>query len=134
MKLDRNTNRGGRGKYALVNMRKLIPILDKAEKWDGIKARTDSDPTDEELAIENAFNILVNRGIISLGNETPGDQFFVMKYKDKFTSAGLRGYAESIIKDIGNLEGVEFKSLAEYAQQIISEANIAQQLGNRIPD
>lgn len=61
MKLDRNTNRGGRGKYALVNMRKLIPLLDR--KFDPSVL----DDCRDELAVD-AFNLLVSKGIITLGN------------------------------------------------------------------
>lgn len=129
MKLDRNTNPKGHGKYALVNMRKFYPIFEADQSNPLVRSGKEaSDP------IVTAFQLLVKEGIISLGNETPGDQFFVMKYKDKFTSSGLRGYAEAIIKELADLEGPQFSSLAEYAQQIISEANAAHEIGNRIPD
>lgn len=130
MKLDRNINPKGHGKYALVNIRKLIPHLDQAERISSISTFAAA----ESAAITDAFKTLLKAKIISIGNETPGDQFFVMKYKDKFTSAGLRGYAEAIIKELANLDGSQFSSLAEYAQQIISEANAAHEIGNRIPD
>lgn len=135
MKLDRNTNRGGRGKYALVNIRKLIPTWDKVEAWDGEKKRTPSDPTDDELAIVFAFRTLLKAGIISLGNETPGDQFFVMKYKDQFTWPALAAYSEAAHEESNRVRDTDQKaSLREYALQIQNEAVMARQLGNRIPD
>ena len=129
MKLDRNTNRGGRGKYALVNMRKLIPIIELGSKC-GSCVRL------EDRADLNAFNRLVSRGIITLGNETPGDQFFVMKYKDKFTADGLRAYAMSVARELKreDLTTKERSELSEFCAQMSDEANEAQKLGNRIPD
>lgn len=135
MKLDRNTNRGGRGKYALVNMRKLIPVMDKVEAWDSEKKRTLNDPTDDELVIASSFAALVNRGIITLGNESPGDQFFVLKYKDRFTAPALHAYAIAVSATVRQLEGQPpAAELAEYAQEMFSQARLAETTGNRIPD
>lgn len=125
MKLDRNTNRGGHGKYALVNMRKLIPIIDQIE---GSRLIVHS----ECVA---AFELLVENGFITLGNETPGDQFFVMKYKDKFTGAGLRGYAMAAAEELKKIpKGKKKLSLSEYVAQMMDESHAAEKLGNRIPD
>lgn len=121
MKLDRNTNRGGRGKYALVNMRKLIPLIDKCnaepESW-------------HDKRVE-AFELLVREGIITLGNESPGEQFFVMKYKDKFTSPALHAYAIQAEAEAIKSSDPELK---EYAAEMFKEAKEAEKLGNRIPD
>lgn len=124
MKLDRNTNRGGHGKYALVNMRKLLPILDRDEDPAQL-------PLASDAAIADSFRRLVKAGIISLGNETPGDQFFVMKYKDKFTMFGLHAYAQHVADEF---EKTGDESLREYAMQMLEEAKTAAKLGNRIPD
>ncbi len=124
MKLDRNTNRDGRGKYALVNMRKMVPLLDRS--FD----RSVPDDVRDELAVA-AFNLLVSKGIITLGNETPGDQFFVMKYKDRFTASGLRGYAKDVAEVAVARQDSELK---EFAQQMFTEAELASRLGTRIPD
>ena len=128
MKLDRNTNRGGRGKYALVNMRQMIPLLDRGE--DHNLEANDVQHLKDQMAI-HAFNLLVERGIITLGNETPGDQFFVMKYKDKFTHEGLLAYAEAASVEAGKSGSYE---LLDYANQIMQESYLAKNLGNRIPD
>src|SRR5688572_14400900 len=97
MKLDRNVNRGGHGKYALVNMRKLVPIIEaiegRPEAGAGFQAPLPTIPEMEDL---RAFTRLVERGVISLGNETPGDQFFVLKYKDQFTAPALQAYVDAI--------------------------------------
>lgn len=121
MNLDRNVNRGGRGKYALVNMRKLIPLLGSL------------DP--EAMAIKTAFNKLVEEGFITLGNESHGEQFFVMKYKDKFTADGLQGYASSVAEELKKMPaGPEKLSLSEYCAQMFDESHKARTIGNRIPD
>lgn len=120
MKLDRNTNRGGHGKYALVNMRKLLPILDASQG------------TAKDTSVIEAFMLLVREGIVTLGTESPGDQFFVMKYKDKFTAPALHAYALQVMseanKSTGNVE------LCEFAEQMFIEAKNAEKLGTRIPD
>lgn len=131
MQLDRNKNKDGGGKYALVNMRKLRPIIDAAFEQEGVPHET--------VDIYNAFHLLLRKGIISLGNETPGDQFFVMKYKDRFTADGLRAYADAAWDFAGGLrvrgEATQASdSLAEYAAQLRDEADKARDLGRRIPD
>lgn len=123
MKLDRNTNRGGRGKYALVNMRKLLPILDASQG------------TQEDTDMIEAFQLLVRQRIITLGNETPGDQFFVMKHKDRFTPAGLRGYIAAIYHQVRITPSPSVKaSLLEYADQLEQDLAAAELVATRIPD
>lgn len=130
MKLDRNLNRDGGGKYALVNMRKLAPVTDRLFT---------KNCTTEDIAICDAVNLLRKHGIISAGNETPGDQFFVMKYKDQFTAPALQAYTDAIKamlryapqNDEQRRVGSE---LSEYALQMQGEADAARKLGNRIPD
>lgn len=111
MKLDRNNN--GRGKYALVNLRKL------------------SHPHHEKLLTE-----LAEAGLITFGNESPGDQFFVMKYKDRFTLEGLKGYARAVRSEVllSPLASDKRNSLKGYAEQIEHEAKIAASITCNIPD
>lgn len=120
MKLDRNINTSGWGKYALVNMRKLGPMIDGSQN------------TAENFKCIEAYYILKDNGFITEGNESPGDQFFVMKYKDKFTAPALHAYAIQVMAEAngpnGNME------LCEYAEQMFIEAKEAAKLGNRIPD
>lgn len=122
MKLDRNINTDGSGKYALVKMRSL-------------NVSSDGD-------VHNAFRLLVENGLIHFGNEGPGEQFFVMKYKDMFTVSGLEGYATAVILEAGKVENEHnfskndpaVESLQEYADEIFKEAREAQRHGTRIPD
>lgn len=132
MKLDRNKNPDGRGKYALVNMRKMGALLDR--KFDS----SIPDDVRDEFAVA-AFNLLVSKGIITLGNESPGDQFFVMKYKDIFTAPALRAYAEAISRHIRGCarttREINLQSeLNEYRHQIRAEAAAAERVGNQTPD
>src|SRR5262245_53337306 len=111
MKLDRNTNPRGRGKYALVNMRKLGPLIEGSQN------------TAENFECIEAYFLLKEHGFITEGNESPGDQFFVMKYRDRFTAAGLNGYATAVELDAAALENnhvgnPQSKSLREYAQEL----------------
>lgn len=127
MQLDRNTNRGGRGKYALVNMRKVVPLLEDR----------DGNIAPESNPILSAIELLVKEGVVTFGNETPGDQFFVMKYKDKFTGPALRAYARAVSEhahSIADSHPTESKSIHEYGDQMHEEATAAEKIGNRIPD
>lgn len=79
MKLDRNLNPTGKGKYALINMRKI-----------------DGDPrTPEELAAA----ILAHPEAVEWG-ETGGDnEFWLIKLKDQYAQAALVAYAEAAAAD-----------------------------------
>jgi len=152
MKLDRNVNRGGRGKYALVNMRKLIPLIDKQDACldKATGAIIGPLPTIEEVSDIKCFEWLVSRGIIAIGNESPGDQFFVMKYKDKFTSPALFAYSRAAMDEsqgmaLSLLDPPQenenrdatittCRALQVYSREIHGEAMAAQKLGTRIPD
>lgn len=118
MKLDRNINKDGRGKYALVNIREL----------DGFAA---------DSKVREAFEILRKHGVVTLGNESPGDQFFVMKYKDVFTAPALFAYARAIrdhLLENDGLNNVARGSLQEFLMEIMEEAKRASLLGTKIPD
>ena len=122
MKLDRNTNKDGRGKYALINLRT------NQVQW---------------------------------GNEGPGEQFFVMKYKDKFTGRALLAYSEEVKKESIRLAelSIEYRKsmkkpdnmgmvtqkhvdnaaresaeLKEFADQMFWEAQTAMKQGFKNPD
>lgn len=123
MKLDRNTNNDRRGKYALVNMRKLKPIIDGSPH----NANTQ--------AVTHAISLLCEQGLITFGTESPGDQFFVMKYKDKFTADGLQGYATAAAEWLKKLpEGDAKYSMSEYVAEMFDESHAARKVGNHIPD
>lgn len=78
MKLDRNLNANGTGKYALLKLRKL----------DEFRSGTWGDLAPE---IAQAISALEAAGILDWG-DTPETEFFVMRLKDQFAQAGLVGY------------------------------------------
>lgn len=73
MKLDRNINPTGKGKYALINMRKI-----------------EGDPrTPQELAAA----ILANPECVEFGAIGTPDEFWLLKLKDEYADASLFAYA-----------------------------------------
>lgn len=77
MKLDRNLNADGHGKYGLILNRKLA-IADKTE------AGSD---------IAEAIRVLEEAGILDWGT-TPQTEFFVMRLKDRFAQPALNMYSQ----------------------------------------
>lgn len=111
MKLDRNINPDGRGKYALVNLRKLHALQLGGSK---------------NICLE-ALDELLRLGVLSYGDESPGDQFFVMKYKDKLTPFALRAYAVGAMSQ-GTIE------MDEFGREIMREAKLAEEASEKLPD
>ncbi len=82
MKLDRNINPDGRGKYALINRRKL-------------------DEHDQEQVDRKAGQhqfISVPSEAVELGN-TLDTEFFVIRVKDKYAGPALRAYEAAARQD-----------------------------------
>lgn len=112
MKLDRNINPDGKGKYALINLRT------NQVQWGG----------------------------------DGGEQFFVIKYKDRFAAPALRAYAKAARDHAnelfegcgmaaqegdGRAGGQQFRqaeSLIEFADEMDREADAAEKCGEKIPD
>jgi len=91
MKLDRNINPTGKGKYALINMRKIAG----------------NPETPQELAAA----ILANPESVEFGAIDTPDEFFVIKLKDAHAQEPLAAYARSAsAQDIGY--AVEIERLA----------------------
>lgn len=124
MKLDRNTNPDGRGKYALIQMRELKP--------EQASALCDV-PT---LPLGEYCTVKIPTKAIRTGAESPGDQFFVIKYKDRFAAAALNAYARAVMEAAIMLEAgnPERESLIEYATEMAHEALLAEKAGCKIPD
>lgn len=95
MKLDRNTQPTGTGKYALIKMR----------NW------PKGEP--ESQQVTDALLNLASHGMLDYGC-TPETEFFVMRLKDKFSYKGLMGYQRAILD--------EEKPDVEYAQEIFDMA------------
>lgn len=131
MNLDRNTNRGGRGKYALALMRKIVPIYEKKERGEILD--------DDAASILNCFEYLVKHGVVQLGNEDPGQQFFVMKYRDCFTPAALLAYGQAVLQEaeiVKDRSPQQFNELSEYGQVILDEVRKIRvgKIATHIPD
>jgi len=107
MKLDRNINPSGRGKYALVKMRELTNREIKSD-----------------FSATSAVEALAKKGIVDFGG-TPETDFFVIRLKDKYAGAALEAYADSVRKDGDN---------EEYAKEIYDLALKAQAMKSRRPD
>jgi hypothetical protein len=73
MKLDRNLNPDGRGKYALLKLRRTALPLSE---------------------IRNRINGCIGGQILQFG-DNPDTEFFVIKLIDKFAGPALRAYAEA---------------------------------------
>jgi hypothetical protein len=87
MKLDRNLNVNGLGKYALLKLRSLRDFTDPADPFQEV-AKT----------IADAIQALERAGILDWGN-TPETEFFVIRLKDKYAASGLHGYANAAYAD-----------------------------------
>ena len=79
MKLDRNTNSTGKGKYALINLRKI-----------GGDPRTPEDMTEAIKASPQS---------IEFGFVGAPDEFWLIKLKDKYAAAALTAYADAAQAD-----------------------------------
>ncbi len=83
MDLDRNIDGTGRGKYGLVNHRKLLAM--PAGSGAG--------------AVKAAVKVLEHFGIIEWGEAGSEHEFFVVKLKDKYADDALHRYAISANAD-----------------------------------
>ena len=93
MKLDRNINADGLGKYALLKLRNLRR----------------GDP-----AVDAALRTLDEAGILDWGN-TVDSEFFVIRLKDKYADDALFRYALSARHDGEDDYGREIEEMAERA-------------------
>lgn len=79
MKLDRNLNPSGKGKYALINLRKI-----------------EGDPRTAESM---AQAVVKNPESIEFGLVGAPDEFWLIKLKDKYAGAALQAYADAARSD-----------------------------------
>jgi hypothetical protein len=84
VKLDRNINGTGRGKYGLLLARKLTAIESAAP---GVGP----DP----IAVRDAIAVLEHAGVIEWGNPNTASEFFVIKLRDINSRAAIDAYADS---------------------------------------
>ncbi len=77
MKLDRNVNADGRGKYALVRLRTVEP---DGKIWWMLKG-------------------LEMFGVLDWGDRGKPDEFFIIRLKDEYAQHALRAYAAAAMTD-----------------------------------
>lgn len=82
MKMDRNENPDGCGKYAVINLRKLNELCAGQGVFDRWTPQ-----------IEQAVKTLEEAGALEWGRVGEPDEFFLVKLKDLFAPGALRGYA-----------------------------------------
>lgn len=75
MKMDRNINDGGLGKYAVVNLRKLKPYMNVPE-------------------VAEALKVLEAAEALEWGRTGEPDEFFLIKLKDINAEHALIAYAD----------------------------------------
>ena len=75
MKLDRNINPSGMGKYILIRTRQLGMLMDQ----------------EKQAEVKYAINVLEKNNMIA------PYQFFVLGYRDMFTPAALCAYRDAVI-------------------------------------
>lgn len=82
MKMDRDINPDGRGKYALVLMRNTPPA-----------------GTIKHHVVKFALFMLWKMGMIDFGRVGTPSEFFLIRLRDKFAYRALKGYQEAIALD-----------------------------------
>lgn len=107
MKLDRNINQDGSGKYALILMRHLRDVQQNS-------------PDDLLKLIDNALDLLERNGIIDYGSK-PDTDFFVIRLKDRYAFGALASYAKTALIN-GDIE---------YGNEVMELANIALEHPNK---
>lgn len=88
MKMDRNLNADGLGKYAVINLRRLNATngnIGAFERW--------------SPEVAQALKTLEDVGALEWGTVGTRDEFFLIKLKDKHAQAALLGYAASAEED-----------------------------------
>jgi hypothetical protein len=79
MKLDRNLNLNGRGKYALIKLREVHHLVESANSH-----------------CTPIYELPVH--VVDFGN-SPGTDFFVIRLKDKYAAKALTAYACAAAED-----------------------------------
>lgn len=97
MKLDRNLNANGRGKYALLKLRKLDDFVDPFQKV--------------AAPIAAAIETLEKAGILDWGNKGESE-FMVIRIKDMYADGVLDQYADNAHADGQEEYGAEIREMA----------------------
>jgi len=82
MKMDRDINDDGGGKYAVINLRRLNSVAAGSgpfQRW--------------SPQVEQALKTLEEAGALEWGRVGERDEFFLVKMRDQFAPGAIRGYA-----------------------------------------
>jgi hypothetical protein len=109
MKLDRSINGTGRGKYGLINNRRLADLTD-LKKFPPMTSAARADVR----GVSEALALLERAGVIEWGEPGTAGEFFVIKLRDKHACRALFAYAQSI--------GAEDKEYIEDVLELSSRA------------
>lgn len=82
MKLDRNINGNGRGKYALLLLRQIDNFIRPDDPFQRVNQR-----------IVDALRTLEDAGIIDWGLQGTESEFMVFRLKDRYAAEALEAYA-----------------------------------------
>lgn len=105
MRLDRNN---GRGKYAVINLRKYAdyPHLSGAVR-------------PSPRAVVEAIETLEKAGLINYGAPNTEHEFFVMMLKDQFANDALHAYADAADQEsVLHEDRSKSKSFGEYGDEV----------------
>lgn len=102
MKLDRNSNPDGRGKYALIKLRDTDAPLEMVKRA----------VTPDRLA-----PLPVDLG------DTPETEFFVIRLKDKYAAPALHAYADAVLKDNDIDYAFDIRCLANRSSRCTNKRN-----------
>lgn len=89
MKLDRNLNGDGLGKYAILKLR----VLDK------MRVSAPDFPARFKPAVQMAITVLENEHVLDWGYAGTESEFMLIRLKDKYAQAALRAYADAARTD-----------------------------------
>lgn len=111
MKMDRNLNADGRGKYALVLMRNMPA--------DGSALRG---------AVGDALETLKRANMLDYGEAHGPNEFFLIRLKDRFAGDALRAYADAAKSYADNFASSDlnkFQSFYQWAVEVLKMAGRA---------
>lgn len=109
MKLDRNLNGDGKGKYALVRLR-------------NIEAGSEA---------HRLLQRLDELGHLDWGVVGQPDEFFVVKLRDKFAPGAIKGYSDAVMEaHRQEPDSAKARDLAQWAIQVVG---MAQRAGDLSP-
>lgn len=125
MKLDRDTNKDGRGKYALIKLRNLPGATPCSIA---------------ESMVEGGFNAEDVYNSLDFGDE-PNGEFFVIRLKDKYALQAIYAYIDAVAADAMAIikkgvcaspeEHAMAENLSEYLGSLNAMAKRAQSLPNK---